>query len=155
MAEAAPALLFGAKSLARKAFKAPNLRTILAKSGSGAKMELALLVIGTLPWPLEPEVVDFVEINHVCDENAREIFCQAIYWEFDARSSSFRVRAWRLCKGSQIPRGAPLRAVWHDEKTKRLRVSQTRSTRQTWTQHDPEVEDRSVWPQEKRRGLRP
>ena len=118
-------------------------------------MDLALLLLfGALPTSLEPEYVDLVEVNHLCDDQARQTLWQVIFWEFSYERSEFQVRSWRLVRTpGMVPRAKI--SVFADEKAGgKIRVIQARSVAETWTQYDPEVDDRGRWPEDKRRGLR-
>src|SRR3990167_8176284 len=97
---------------------------------------------------------DVVEINHFYDDNGRLVFDQLIYWDWSDAAGRYEVRAWRLLKScNQIPMRDRQRggyaAVWHDGD--QLRVVRHRSTRETWSQYDPELLQRPLLATEDRK----
>lgn len=118
---------------------------------------LAALALAALPLDLVSlESADAVELNHFYDGDGRLVFDQVIFWEWHANEGAYRVRAWRLWKSpAQTPRRDFFRGgyvtVWFDGE--RLRVVRTKSFRETWTQHDPELDDRQLLPAHERAGL--
>lgn len=96
------------------------------------------------------------EINHYFSENGDVVFDQIIFRDYD-RS----VMAWRLVKqANQIPvrewTGCGFAATWMD--SDQLRTTYCNSVQHTWTQAgfqgDPELNERSALPPEKRKGFR-
>lgn len=119
---------------------------------------LAVAVIGALPLDLvTTDAADVVELNHFYDGDGRPVFDQVIFWQWHADEGAYHVCAWRLWK---LPSQTPWRdwfaggyvTAWFDGE--RLRVVRAHSLRETWTQHDPELEDRQLLPAHERRGLR-
>ena len=120
--------------------------------------------MGTLPLDLvSTDAADVIELNHFYDGDGRPVFDQVIFWQWHADEDAYRVRAWRLWKTpAQTPwrdwgshsvgglRGGYVTA-WFDGD--RLRVVRATSFRETWTQHDPELEDREFLPVHERPGL--
>lgn len=107
----------------------------------------ALLLILPLT-DVTPDRCDSIELNHFYDGAGRPVFDQVIFWQGD------RVRAWRLWKSpEQTPRRRPggFAVTWFDGD--RLREVRALSYRESWTQHDPELEDRDLLPAHERRGL--
>jgi hypothetical protein len=106
--------------------------------------------------------VDLIEINHVYNDLGQPVFDQLIFWEWCQRSARWQVRAWRMAKGAGIDRAVPLPErdwqrggyvlLWRD--WDRLRIVRAAAVRETWTQYDPEMVEREVWPVDRRRGLR-
>lgn len=122
-------------------------------------MTLALIiaVLSLLPSDdVAVDAVDMVEVNHFYDDEARHVFDQLIFRDWDARANRFQVRAWRLLKfTSQSPTHnwstGRYEIIWHDgEVTRRV---EARAYRETWTQYDPEMRERSYLPKEQRRRL--
>jgi len=125
-------------------------------------MELPRLVLvfaATSLVPLTPTVcdnVDAIELNHVYDGRGRLMLRQLIFWDWDERSARRHVIAWRLWKPGQP---TPLRnaadvgytLVFRDGKV--LRRVRARVYRETWTQFDPEIDDRRRLSEDRRRGL--
>jgi hypothetical protein len=120
----------------------------------------ALVVIAVLglspPAASITDSVEIIELNHYFDADGRLIFDQIIFWEWFDGAGELHVVAWRLCKSpAQIPlrdwsRGG-YAATWLDGE--RFRQVRALSFRETWTQFDPEVEDRQFIPPDHRRGL--
>lgn len=118
---------------------------------------VVVAAIGLLPVEtVSTEAADVIELNHFFDGDGRPVFDQVIFWQWHADESAYRVRAWRLWKS---PAQTPWRdwsvggytTAWFDGD--RLRVIRGTSFRETWTQHDPELEDRAFLPAHERRGL--
>lgn len=100
--------------------------------------------------------VDLVEVNHYYDENANHIFDQVIFYDWSDEHQRFQVRAWRLIKEtSQLPTRnlstGGYGMIWNDGQF--LREVHARAMRETWTQHDPEMRERTHFPKEYRREL--
>ena len=100
--------------------------------------------------------VDLIEVNHYHDETGRHVFDQLIFYDWNEAQHRFNVRAWRLIKDPkhlprQDHRSNTWRVIWHDAGT--LRVVESRSQRETWTQYDPELVNREYLPQERRKEL--
>lgn len=123
-------------------------------------LALALIAVSVIPQPdgVLRDRCDLVEVNHLYDECGREVFTQAIFWDWSENESRYNVRAWRLVKSpSQMPQrdwgGRGYSAIWQDgEVTRRIYAE---ATRETFTQYDPELVEREFLPKEKRRELRP
>ncbi|XZE54787.1 hypothetical protein SH139x_000766 [Planctomycetaceae bacterium SH139] len=100
--------------------------------------------------------VDLIEVNHYHDESGRHVFDQLIFYDWHAGQNRFHVRAWRLIKE---PGQTPMRdhddkvwrVIWHDAGV--LRHVEASSHRETWTQFDPELANRSYLPQDQRKDL--
>lgn len=125
---------------------------------------LVLLALAALPavipadefTGIASDQVDVVEVNHFYDDEGRLVFDQLIFRDWDYEASRFQVRAWRLLKSqAQFPtrnlQTGTYDVVWHDGEVMR-RVT-ARAFLQTWTQHDPELRERSYLPKEQRRRL--
>ena len=118
---------------------------------------LLILLLSVLPRgePLRDRV-DLVEVNHFFDEHGKRVFDQIIFFDWQPRECEHRVRAWRLLKTeSQLPvrdwdRG-DWRMLWTDGEW--LREVRAATYRETFTQYDPEVEDRDYLPKEQRKEL--
>lgn len=102
--------------------------------------------------------VDVIERNHLYDGKGELNFTQYIFWDLDFRGD-YHVIAWRMEKvdGSTIrPPHKDWRSGFYQmnffDRDKLRRISSC-SYRETWTQVDPEVEDRKIRPVEYRRGL--
>jgi hypothetical protein len=120
----------------------------------------ALLLVTTMALvphtPLVADRADVVEVNHYYDERGSAVFDQLIFWDWWDSESDYRVFAWRLLKSAAQE---PLRdwqrggytVRWLDGNV--LREVRSGSIRETWTQFDPEVQDRDILPPHRRRGL--
>jgi hypothetical protein len=97
--------------------------------------------------------VDLIELNHFIDQDGREVFRQVLFYDWSDRHRRYIVRAWRLVKSeSQLPRRrwapACYQCTWHDEGL--LREISAPAFRETWTQQDPERQNRKIVPEEER-----
>ena len=108
--------------------------------------------------PPEPirERVDLIEVNNFYDPEGRLVFDQVIFWGYYSDTGTFHVLAWRLIKQPwQKPTydhaSREWVTAWSDDG--RMRVVRAMSAAETWSQHDPEAEDRSLIPSCERRGL--
>jgi len=113
--------------------------------------------------------VDWIECNHYYDQFGKLVFKQLIFWEYryvGEKPNGHKgiwyewqdvVIAWRIVRRWPQPyrRANSWRIFWVDDKQteQTLRRVSAHSIVQTWTQHDPEVLNRKVWPRSKRRGL--
>jgi hypothetical protein len=101
--------------------------------------------------------VDLIEVNHFFDDHGRHVFDQIIFYDWSPNAGRYNVRAWRPLKTpAQIPqrdwRTREFVAVWHDGTM--LRKVQAATVRESWTQYDPELVERSFVPKEQRPELR-
>lgn len=90
------------------------------------------------------DVVCTLELNHFYDDQCKLVFDQYIFYDEDDN-----VIDWRMIKSSDYLTKGKL--IFHD--VDRLREVRFTSFKETWTQYDPELENRSILPKEKRRGL--
>lgn len=118
---------------------------------------LIAITFGMVPHEsVVTDTADVIEVNHYFDENGRLVFDQIIFWEWCDEKQRHQVFAWRFAKQ---PGQFPVRdwgrnafvTTWYDRKL--LRCVRGASVRETWTQYDPEVHDRSIAAQNLRRGL--
>ena len=124
-------------------------------------MATGLLLLLSVPAlnPVEDvawDRVDLVEINHFYDPQGRLVFDQIIFYDWSDAQCRFNVRAWRLLKKpAQVPQRnwqtGVYQAVWHDGGV--LRKVEATSFRESWTQRDPELEERAFLPKNQRREL--
>lgn len=111
----------------------------------------AILCIVPLDRGVARESCDCIEVNHFYSETGDLVFTQAIYRDWSA------IRAWRLVKH---PNQLPARdwehggyvTTWLDGDT--LRQVRAGAIRETWTQFDPELNERDCLPVCKRRELK-
>ena len=122
---------------------------------------LALLMPQVPIGPVEDRVA-MTEVNHFFDDDARPIFTQVIFWEWDHDQHRFRVVAWRMLKSVEGETATPhglwprkvhggFESLWQDGEV--LRKVRANVYHQTWTQYDPELRDRNHHPKGQRRGL--
>lgn len=119
---------------------------------------LILLATGIGPGVVPGSVVasqrvDLIELNHFVDQDGREVFRQVLFYDWSHAHRRYIVRAWRLVKSdAQLPRrrwSPPLyQCVWHDDGI--LRDVTAPSFRETWTQQDPERQNRKIVPENQR-----
>lgn len=118
---------------------------------SSCLQAIAALLLAILPIDLASvQTVDQCERNFFYDENGCHVFTQLIFSDWHPHCGEFRIVDWRMVKEQYThPRG---RIVMMDGE--RLRDIRCRSYVESWTQFDPELTEREVWPKEWRRGLR-
>jgi hypothetical protein len=118
---------------------------------------VAALVLGIVPQlPLVSDRVDVLELNRVYDDQGRPVLTQMIFWDWHQRDARLHVVAWRLWKDESQQ---PLRdwsqgdfvLLWNDGEL--LREVRAKTWRESWTQFDPELQDRNTFAKEHRRGL--
>ena len=121
---------------------------------------VALILLGLLPRDEIPsERVDLVEVNHYFDENGNPVFDQVIYYEWSGQKSRFHVRTWRPLETiAQLPTYESTTgehvATWQDRHDgNRLRQVRANAVQETWTQYDPEMQNRRFVPRKARRDL--
>ena len=120
----------------------------------------ALIVAATLclvpRTPVVQDEVDVIEVNHYFDAKGCLVFDQVIFWKWNEWDREFHVIAWRFLKApGQIPirnwRNGQYHTIWHDGSV--LRHVRSQAFRETWTQFDPEVEDRNYVSRQARENL--
>lgn len=104
------------------------------------------------------DYVDVLELNRYYDEVGRLLHTQVIGWSFDEGHDKSRLNVvfWRLAKvvsDYPVPQGSYYVTTYRDGDA--MRKVYGRSYRETWTQYDPEMEDRNNLPMNQRRGLTP
>lgn len=111
-----------------------------------------MMLTAAPPEDVARDRCDIIELNHYYNGDGHPVFSQWIFWRWEGRA--FRVLAWRMARKNRLPerQGDSWRLLWHDEG--RLRQIEAAEFRQTWTQWDPELHDRRVWPTCLRGGLR-
>ena len=103
------------------------------------------------------ERVDLIEVNHFYDDQGRLVFDQLLFYDWSHDDGRYQLRAWRMVKNNtQLPQrnwqSGGYVATWQDGDV--LRKISAASTRESWTQYDPELTEREFLPKEKRRELR-
>lgn len=100
-----------------------------------AKLLLTIWLVST-PLGDSMATVDVAEVNTFGGRGS----CQIILWEWSDENSCFVVVAWRMVETD-------------DEVERELRKVAYRHFRETWTLNDPEVDNRDVVPQHRRRKI--
>ena len=115
---------------------------------------LLVLLLGTIPLDdVIESASDVQHVNHTYDEDGKHVFTQIMYQDW---RGEYLVQDWRMLKHpAQRPVYSHQRkrweAVWFDGQLLRKTVSP--AFRESWTQHDPEVENRKLHPVECRSKL--
>ena len=128
--------------------------------GISISLTLCLSMVSLNPIEdLPTDHVDLVELNHYYNEKGRHVLDQVIFYDWSSEAGRYQIRDWRMIKRvSQIPRrdwrlGGYV-AVWHDPlEGNVLRKMHAANLRETWTQYDPEIVERSFLKKDKRRKL--
>jgi len=107
--------------------------------------------------------VDLVEVNHLYNDMGEHVLDQVIFWDWCFNSRRHQVRDWRLLRGAASPSG---RACYGPQRLwpfgwqvtllddGGMRHVYATAIRETWTQYDPEMAERNVLEEQKRRKLR-
>ena len=118
------------------------------------KTAVTLALLSAVPREdIVTDEVDLVEYNHYYDEEARHVFDQLIFYNWSMTEGRFQVRTWRLIRSPvQLPtrnwHAGGYDVLWTDgEVTRRVHA---RALRETWTQHDPEMRERTFLPKDRR-----
>ena len=116
-----------------------------------------ILIIALLSVPLNLttlEHVDAIELNHFFDQRGHLVYDQVVFFERTPTTGRFQVRAWCLVDDRETLNRRPLKndnglyecfAVDSNERLTRRIVS--RVFRESWTQVDPEREDKKRHPE--------
>lgn len=119
---------------------------------------IALLLLSIAPdLPVSEERCGRLEYNHYYDGEGRLVFTQLIGWDWYEDEG-----CWHCCfflmasqyaniKPSRNPQGG-YAVTFYDHAGRLVRI-EAASYAETWTQYDPELEDRAFLPKEHRREL--
>lgn len=102
------------------------------------------------------EHVDCVEVNHFHDINGHQCYTQLIAWEWNEEESTHHVCSWKIIEANEtLPtkQNSKWIARYHDRTEHLDRVLVTSYVKETWTQNDPERDDKETWPEAMRRRL--
>lgn len=112
---------------------------------------IALLVTSTIPQSaLVEDYVDVIELNHVYDNEGKPVLSQFIFW--NRTDSGFEIVAWRLYCGESISRSnRNCHVILVQADT--FRKVNSLQFKETWTQYDPEMRERTKLPINQRLGL--
>lgn len=118
---------------------------------------LFLLLILFAPHNAAREHTDLVELNHFYDCNARCVYSQVIFWEWEPSQSRYQVRSWVISEGDKDPQRDYRTGLWivrYTDRDSRLERTITATHfRRSWTQKDPERDDKKHLREEDRHGL--
>ena len=116
---------------------------------------LASLTAAPVDLHSAPITVDVIEVNHVYTPDGEHRIDQVIFWEWNQRDSRYDIVAWRYLRLAGRPQLDHRRRVWICRWLvgSRLYEVQARSTRETWTDYDPEVTTRRQLEPHLRRGF--
>ncbi|MCC6509811.1 MAG: hypothetical protein IT423_11930 [Pirellulaceae bacterium] len=105
------------------------------------------------------EAVDLIELNHFYDDLGRHTYDQVIFYEWSVEYSRYHVIAWCLVEDDQsrlpvlLPGGRQVQVRWYDRDVKRYRDVRSPLFRETWTQTDPERENKKLLEEKYRSSL--
>lgn len=107
------------------------------------------------------EYVDLIELNHQYDARGRLVFDQVIFYERTPEQGRFQVRAWCLVDDRELHNRRPVRnevtALYrvdsYDADNRLRRTITSRLFRESWTQIDPERENKKAHDERLRVGL--
>lgn len=96
------------------------------------------------------ESVDAIELNHFYDKAGKLVYDQIVFYNFSPIDGCFHVRAWCLAEDLQQQNRRPIKnevsgvyqVDWNDVDARILRRITSRQFRESWTQTDPEREDK-------------
>lgn len=135
---------------------------------------ITMLALSVIPRAGEiPDDVDVIELNHFYDEHGKPVFSQFIFWDWDHKHATHVVRAWIMAETTKdaagkivvkgnVPvlrsRPKPTTDGWELVFADRAHWSVYRrvigrSFRETWTQYDPELANRSIVDKDDRKPL--
>jgi len=107
------------------------------------------------------ESVDLIELNHFHDPCGRHVYDQVIFYQIAPETGQFRVRAWCLVEDRESlsrrptldPATGIARVEWWDDQQQILRRLKSPQFRESWTQIDPERQDKTKWDERTRLSL--
>jgi hypothetical protein len=107
------------------------------------------------------EHVDAIELNHFFDAKGRLVYDQVIFREWQPSTGRFHVRQWTLIDDRDPISKRPLKneqtgiysVEYFDADAKATRKVVSRVFKESWTQHDPEREDKKAFPESLRFAL--
>ena len=96
------------------------------------------------------ESVDLIELNHYYDDLGRHAYDQIIFYEWSSEYRRFHVIAWCLVEEDlmRLPTRDHARKAysvrWQDRDSKKMRTVWSKHYRETWTQSDPERDNKKL-----------
>jgi hypothetical protein len=101
--------------------------------------------------------VDLAELNSFHDCNGRHVYDQVIFYEWSPSLHRYHVRAWVLSDGDKQPQRDYRTGLYVTKYTERdSNLSRTVTAthfRRSWTQTDPERENKRLLPEHERHSL--
>jgi hypothetical protein len=120
----------------------------------------ALLIAFVLSVPIRienqaSEYVDLIELNHFFDAKGRIVYDQVVFHERAPETGRFQVRAWCLVEDREHLNRRPVKneetgiyqVDWFDTDRRIQRKITSRLFRESWSQVDPERENKRVHPE--------
>ena len=95
--------------------------------------------------------VDLIEVNTVYDSDGARQFQQLIFYDWDFQRGRYTVRGWTLYRGEPLP--TPGRPVFYFRRGEMLYGIKSKAVIYSATDYDPELAERELLPQSKRRPL--
>ncbi|MGN6547545.1 MAG: hypothetical protein ACTHK7_21005 [Aureliella sp.] len=96
------------------------------------------------------DTVDLIELNHFYDNLGRHAYDQVVFYEWSAEYSRYHVMGWCLIEDdpTRLPFRLPLShdyfMRWYDGEAKCHREVRSHLYRESWTQFDPERENKKL-----------
>ncbi len=124
---------------------------------------LVLVAILSSPVRLESdasEYVDCLELNHFYGAKGEHVFDQVIFYAIDPATRKLQVRGWCIVEDRDVLNRRPVKSAggiyrvdWIETNNRVNRTITSRMYRESWTQIDPERENKTVLPEGLRIGL--
>jgi hypothetical protein len=114
---------------------------------------IVLALILSIPLKLAGvavESVDCIELNHFHDKRGCHVYDQVIFYERCVETGRLQVRSWCLVEDREHLNRRPVkneltgvyRVEWYDSDKRMSRTITSRLFRESWTQVDPERENK-------------
>ena len=111
---------------------------------------IALLLCVAITSLNRTESVDLIELNHQYDKQGRLVFDQVVFWERTPTTGRFQVRTWCMVDDREELNRRPIKSEatglwvvdWKDTDKRVIRSISSRLFRESWTQNDPERDDK-------------
>lgn len=119
---------------------------------------IIFLLVALLSSPLQSafqvrESVDCIELNHYHDKQGKLVYDQIVFWKANPSDGRFVVRAWCMANDDCRPLtvNGIYKVVWRDGNL--VRYVSSRLYRESWTQIDPERENKKHFDESSRISL--
>lgn len=121
-------------------------------------LSLLLAFVLSVPIRIEDqatEYVDLIETNHYFDHQGRLVYDQVVFYERTPTTGKFQVRAWCLVDDREYLNRRPVKnettglyqVDWYDTDKRILRKLTSRLFRESWSQVDPERDNKRFHPE--------